>query len=73
MFIFMVAPLLLDDALYKKEKVEENKTVNKKLSEVFDCRSEGLCESCDYGFDNCIRNGKPYCKQEEDNDEEGLV
>ena len=34
----------------------------KNYDEIMSIRSEGLCESCDYGFDNCLKDGKAFCK-----------
>ena len=33
----------------------------KNYDEIFEKQSEGLCESCDYGFDQCIRDGRAAC------------
>lgn len=39
------------------------------IGKIYDKRSAGLCESCDYGIDKCFSDGKPKCLQKEVNDD----
>ena len=34
----------------------------KYYTEIIELRSEGICESCDYGVDRCLQDGKAFCK-----------
>lgn len=46
---------------------------NNKINDIFTKRADGLCDSCGYGFDNCIRDGKPKCEEEvEDGEQESV-
>ena len=42
------------------------KTMLKNYNEIFEIRSEGLCENCDYGFDKCLTDGRAYCKSKQE-------
>lgn len=46
----------------------------KNLNEIFDIRSDGLCNSCSHTFEECLENGKALCKiettEKEVNDEQ---
>lgn len=33
----------------------------KNYTEIMEMRSEGFCESCGYGFDKCLEEGKAFC------------
>lgn len=49
----------------------------KYYTEIMELRSDGLCESCDYGIDKCLSDGKPFCKypkkeEEQENEEESV-
>lgn len=35
------------------------------LNKLYDLRSDGICESCDTGFDKCLEAGKPICKEKD--------
>lgn len=40
--------------------------MNNDIFKIYDCRADGLCESCSCGFDNCIKAGKAKCLDKED-------
>lgn len=37
-----------------------------KIAEIVDLHSEGLCESCEHGYEKCLEEGRAYCKYEEE-------
>jgi hypothetical protein len=41
----------------------------KNYNEILEIRAEGLCNSCDYGIDRCLKDGKAFCKHGELNKE----
>ena len=54
---YVVIPMIIET------KSEKKNIATHELNEIFDCRAEGLCESCKHGIGNCIKEGKAYCKQ----------
>ena len=48
----------------------EMKNDNKKHEEykkLFNVKELGICNTCEYGFDNCLKDGKAKCLKEERN------
>ena len=48
----------------------EMKNDNKKHEEykkLFNVKELGICNTCEYGFDNCLKDGKAKCLKEEQN------
>ena len=49
----------------------------KNYNEIMEMRANGMCESCGYGFDRCLTEGKAFCLQskneKEDTNEEESV
>ena len=48
----------------------EMKNDNKKHEEykkLFNVKELGICNTCEYGFDNCLKDGKAKCLEEEQN------
>lgn len=46
----------------------EMKNDNKKHEEykkLFNVKELGICNTCEYGFDNCLKDGKAKCLEEE--------
>ena len=41
----------------------------KNYNEIMDKRSNGLCESCEYGFDKCLSEGKAHCIDSEEKED----
>ena len=64
-FFWTCVPMLIEHHATKKKEKEQ---MQNKLNEIFDMRSEGLCDSCEHGFDKCIKCGKPLCKEDDDED-----
>lgn len=38
----------------------------KNYSEILDLEADGLCNSCDYGIDKCLNEGRAFCKHYEE-------
>lgn len=45
----------------------------KRIMTIIELNKIGLCNSCDYGIEQCIKDGKPFCKKEDDNEQEESV
>ena len=39
----------------------------KEYEELFNIKELGICNNCDYGFNNCLKDGKAKCLEEERN------
>ena len=37
------------------------------LNKIFDLNANGICNCCEYGLENCLKDGKAFCiKENED-------
>lgn len=52
-------------------RFERSKIELEKYKEILDMDDDGFCSGCDYGKDNCMKEGRAYCKtlQEVNKDE----
>lgn len=55
----IIIPLVIDTKNVLKRQRE--------YEELFNTKELGICNSCDYGFDNCLKDGKAKCLEEERN------
>ena len=55
----IIMPLIID------AKNESKRRDNYK--ELFNIKELGICNNCEYGFDNCLKDGKAKCLEEEQN------
>lgn len=39
----------------------------KEYEELFNVKELGICNNCDYGFNNCLKDGKAKCLEEKRN------
>ena len=35
--------------------------MNKNFTEIYEMRGHGYCDSCGYGFERCLTDGKAFC------------
>ena len=54
-----IIPLVIDTKNILKRQGEYKK--------LFNIKELGICNNCDYGFDNCLKDGKAKCLEEEQN------
>lgn len=52
----IIIPLVIDTKNVLKRQGE--------YKELFNTKELGICNSCDYGFDNCLKDGKAKCLEE---------
>ena len=52
----IIIPLVIDTKNVLKRQ--------KEYKELFNTKELGICNSCDYGFDNCLKDGKAKCLEE---------
>ena len=55
----IIIPIVIDakNILKRQEAYEK----------LFNIKELGICNNCDYGFDNCLKDGKAKCLEEEQN------
>ena len=55
----IIIPLVIDtkNVLRRHEEYEK----------LFNVKELGICNNCDYGFNNCLKDGKAKCLEEERN------
>ena len=53
----IIMPLVIDTKNVLKRQEEYEK--------LFNIKELGICNNCDYGFDNCLKDGKAKCLEEE--------
>ena len=55
----IIIPIVIDAKNVLKRQEEYEK--------LFNIRELGICNNCEYGFDNCLKDGKAKCLEEEQN------
>ena len=55
----IIIPIVID----AKNILKRQETYEK----LFNIKELGICNNCDYGFDNCLKDGKAKCLEEEQN------
>lgn len=55
----IIMPLVIDTKNVLKR--------GKEYEELFNVKELGICNNCDYGFENCLKDGKAKCLEEERN------
>ena len=55
----IIIPIVIDAKNVLKRQEEYEK--------LFNVKELGICNNCDYGFDNCLKDGKAKCLKEEQN------
>lgn len=55
----IIIPLVIDAKNVLKRQEEYEK--------LFNIKELGICNNCDYGFNNCVKDGEAKCLEEERN------
>ena len=55
----IIIPLVIDTKNVLRRQKEYEK--------LFNVKELGICNNCDYGFNNCLKDGKAKCLEEERN------
>lgn len=55
--VFIITPLIMEVL----SELGEAKMLEK-YKEIVELKDNGICNSCSYGYDKCVSDGKPYCK-----------
>lgn len=48
-------------------EVKNDNKKHEEYKELFNVKELGICNTCEYGFDNCLKDGKAKCLKEEQN------
>lgn len=46
-------------------EVRNDNKKHEEYKELFNVKELGICNTCEYGFDNCLKDGKAKCLEEE--------
>jgi hypothetical protein len=65
--LWVVIPITIETLAERRQEDDEMTTEN--FSEIMSMRADGFCESCGYGIDRCLKDGKAFCLKK-DNEKE---
>lgn len=58
--LYFIIPLIIEMKMeHKFEK--ENEMSLENYNEIFEKRADGMCQSCGWGFDRCLEDGRAHC------------
>lgn len=69
--LYFIIPLIIEMKMeHKFEKTKsgkmlitnkENEMSLENYNEIFEKRADGMCQSCGWGFDRCLEDGRAHC------------
>lgn len=69
--LYFIIPLIIEMKMehkFEKRKSDkmliikkENEMSLENYNEIFEKRADGMCQSCGWGFDRCLEDGRAHC------------
>ena len=69
--LYFIIPLIIEMKIehkFEKQKSDkmliikkENEMSLENYNEIFEKRADGMCQSCGWGFDRCLEDGRAHC------------